>query len=74
VPSRDASALGQALIRILKDDGLQERMGSFNRDHVTTYHRWDRVVEHLEDIYAQLMQQSSQGDVQLVKNRQELAL
>jgi len=74
VPSRDASALGQALIRILKDDGLQERMGSFNRDHVTRYHRWDRVVEHLEDIYAQLMQQSSQGDVQLVKNRQELAL
>ena len=58
VPMRDVSALAKALLSLLKNDRLQQQMGSFNRDYVEKHHSWERVVTRLEEIYYEIIDRS----------------
>jgi glycosyltransferase involved in cell wall biosynthesis len=51
VPAGDPGALAGALIELLSDSGLRERMGSFNRELVERRYSWDAVIDELESIY-----------------------
>lgn len=51
VPPRDAQALADALLEILRSRELQIRMGQYNRDLVEKVYSWEKVVEQLESIY-----------------------
>jgi len=51
VPPGHLGALAGALIELLSDAGLRERMGSFNRELVERRYSWDAVIDELESIY-----------------------
>lgn len=45
---RDAQQLGDAVLRLLDDDALRERMGRAAREHVLRNFTWERSVEELQ--------------------------
>jgi L-malate glycosyltransferase len=56
IPVGDPEQLASALIDILADPALGERMGKANRCMVEQVYAWPRVVERLEEIYYQVLQ------------------
>lgn len=52
VPPRDATALADAITRLLTDHGLAARMGQRGRRRVLAGHRWDVLAERTERILA----------------------
>jgi L-malate glycosyltransferase len=51
----DPEQLASALIDILADSALAERMGKANRQMVEQIYAWPRVVERLEGIYSEIL-------------------
>jgi glycosyltransferase involved in cell wall biosynthesis len=54
VPAGDAEALATALETVLRAPELQAAMGRANRAHIERYHTWPRIVDALEQTYAQI--------------------
>jgi glycosyltransferase involved in cell wall biosynthesis len=54
VPPRDASALSAALIRLLRDQALAERLGAAGRARVEQRFTADRMVQETLDVYERL--------------------
>lgn len=56
VPVGDPRALAAALIEVLRSPGKQVAMGEANLGFIREHCAWDKVVDDLEAIYAQLLQ------------------
>jgi L-malate glycosyltransferase len=59
VPPRDHAAMADAIVRMLKDAALSERMGAAGRERVTARFTVDRMVEHTAAVYAILDRRGS---------------
>jgi L-malate glycosyltransferase len=55
VPPKDAAALAAALIEVLKSPSLQVSMGHQNRKLVEARYAWDKTIQQLEAVYAQIL-------------------
>jgi len=55
VPVRDAAALTAALVEILPNRALQAAMGSYNRARVEEEFDWNRSLDRMESVYAQVL-------------------
>jgi len=55
VPPGDDQALAGALLRLLSDRALAERLGAAGRDHAMRHFAEDRVVERFIELYAGLI-------------------
>ena len=55
VPPRDPDSLAKALLTLLKDKSLSQRMGAAGYKRVRGYFTRDRAVDELEEIYASLL-------------------
>jgi phosphatidylinositol alpha-mannosyltransferase len=55
VPPRDPEALAAALVRVLRDPGLAERLGRAGRSRARTYD-WSIVVDRLEALYGRAIE------------------
>jgi glycosyltransferase involved in cell wall biosynthesis len=55
VPPRDAHALAQAIVRVLKDQDLRQRMGKAGFDRVNARFTVDRMVEQTAAVYGRLV-------------------
>ena len=57
VPAGDSRALADALIRLMGDGALAERLGAAARAHVETRYSFDRMVTSFEQIYLTRLKQ-----------------
>ena len=55
VPPEDPAALADAIIRLLADRELAQRIGAAGRRAVETHYNWDRVVRDLRAIEAEVV-------------------
>jgi glycosyltransferase involved in cell wall biosynthesis len=55
VPVGDADALAAALIEILREPGLAESMGRYNRRFVVENYDWECVIDRLETVYSDVL-------------------
>lgn len=55
VPPRNADALAEALIEVLRSPELQAEMGRCNRRKAEQVFAWERVIDRLEEVYEQLI-------------------
>ena len=51
-------AIAQAIITLLRDDQLHQRIGQAGRRYVETYHDWGVVAEKLEQVYGEAMMEN----------------
>jgi glycosyltransferase involved in cell wall biosynthesis len=51
VPQRDASALADAVVRLLIDDELARRLSGEGLRHATAYLSWSRITANIERVY-----------------------
>ena len=63
VPSRDANALGAAILKLALDSELRQTMGDAGRKRVETYFGIDRCVTNYARLYAGLMRGESPADI-----------
>jgi phosphatidylinositol alpha-mannosyltransferase len=56
VPPRDTTAIVDAVVRILKDRSLAERLTLSGR-HTAEQYRWERVASQVEDYYRQCIEE-----------------
>ncbi len=56
VQPKDSEALADAIIYLLKNEGVRENMGKNGRKKVEDY-SWERVAEETEKVYSSLMRQ-----------------
>ena len=56
VPPRDSKALADAVIHLLENEDIRERMGKNGRKKVEDY-SWERIAEEAEKVYLSLMEQ-----------------
>jgi glycosyltransferase involved in cell wall biosynthesis len=56
VPPRDASALGAAIVRLLRDPVLTDRLARAGRDRVERRFTADRMVQETLGVYERLRQ------------------
>jgi glycosyltransferase involved in cell wall biosynthesis len=54
VPPKDAAALRAALERLLSDQHLSKRLGEAARKHCAANFSYERMLERMEAIYAQV--------------------
>jgi glycosyltransferase involved in cell wall biosynthesis len=54
VPPRNASALGKAIIRLLRDPALSSRLAAAGRERVEQRFTADRMVQDTLDVYRRL--------------------
>jgi glycosyltransferase involved in cell wall biosynthesis len=50
VKPEDPVALADAILRLLKDEGLSEKMGKWGRDYVERERNWSIVAQKTQDI------------------------
>jgi glycosyltransferase involved in cell wall biosynthesis len=55
VPPNDSQALADALIEILASKNLQISMGNYNRNLIETTYDWEKIIDKLESIYAEII-------------------
>jgi glycosyltransferase involved in cell wall biosynthesis len=58
VPPGDATALAEALLRVLRDDDFAHQLSIAGREHVERYFTWDRVVERMAPALRSACQQT----------------
>lgn len=51
VPTHDDTALAQAIVRLLRDQSLRDRLGASGRQRVAEYFSVERMVSHTADAY-----------------------
>jgi len=54
VDSKDPDDIARAIIRLLSDKDLRERMGENGHTKTLTQYTWDRVIDRLEGLYLNL--------------------
>jgi len=54
VPPRDSEALADAIIYLLKNKDIRERMGENGRKRVENY-SWERIAEMTEKVYEEVL-------------------
>ena len=52
VPPGDSDALANAIIYLLENEDIRERMGKNGRERVKNY-SWDKIAEETEKVYLQ---------------------
>jgi glycosyltransferase involved in cell wall biosynthesis len=57
VPPRDISALADAVIRLLEDESLRDRLGERGRQKVLERYTWETIVARFRQVYAQTAEQ-----------------
>jgi glycosyltransferase involved in cell wall biosynthesis len=55
VPPNEPAALADALVRVLAEPGLQDRLATEANDAVREHYAWDRIAERYVEHYAQLI-------------------
>ena len=55
IPPEDAEALSAAFEALWEDEATRTRWGSYGRDSVVPRYQWDRVVDRLETVYAEVL-------------------
>lgn len=55
VPPRDSQALAAAIIKILTNRSLAEKMGAYNRDLCVKDYDWEIIVDKLEKVYKEVV-------------------
>jgi glycosyltransferase involved in cell wall biosynthesis len=55
VPENDPDALAEALLQLISAPDMQKRMGAANRARVEAEFTWQKVVDKLERVYADLV-------------------
>ncbi|MDO8795621.1 MAG: glycosyltransferase [Vicinamibacterales bacterium] len=58
VPPRDHAAMAQAIVRLLKDDGLRKRMGEAGLARVSEWFTVERMVAETADAYRELRREN----------------
>jgi glycosyltransferase involved in cell wall biosynthesis len=56
VPREDVTALADALLFLIDDIGLRQRLGSAGREHVTREYQWSNSLLLMEQIYSQILE------------------
>lgn len=56
VPAQDPVALAQAIVRLLDDAALAQRLAANGRAHVARLFTWEAVTERIERVYQRLVQ------------------
>jgi glycosyltransferase involved in cell wall biosynthesis len=67
VPPNDPPATAAALLRLLDDASLRQRIGRRGRRHIVERYAWDNVCRQHEDLYGRL---TGQGSTPLIVRRQ----
>lgn len=57
VADGDAFGFGRAIVRILRDDRLRERLGENARRTALDHYSWERLLERVEEIYERVLAQ-----------------
>jgi len=55
VPPRNPKALGKAVVKLLKDEGLRKKMGKASRERVKRFYSWNVVSDKILDYYRSVM-------------------
>jgi L-malate glycosyltransferase len=55
VPPENADALAAALLQLLRDPGLADRLGANGREYVRQNLSFEKLVERIDDLYAELL-------------------
>ena len=55
VPPRDPEALAEAIIYLLKSEGVREKMGKDAREKIKDY-SWERIAEETEKVYEEILE------------------
>ncbi len=63
VPPSDHEALASAVVRLLKDQGLREELGSAARQRAYDVYRWDVVAQQVAQMYERLLPTRSAGSI-----------
>ena len=63
VPYRDVPQLASAILELLNDDTLRERMGRRGREKVLEQHTWEISVARFREAYEQSIDQKRHSDV-----------
>jgi glycosyltransferase involved in cell wall biosynthesis len=61
VPPRDSSALSNAILKLLRDSSLARRMANHGREFVERNFSFERMVEQVEDLYAELLRKNTRS-------------
>ena len=55
ITAGEPANFAQAVLSLLEDMGLRQKIGSAGRRYVETHHQWDRIVENLVKVYQELV-------------------
>ncbi len=55
-------ASAEAILTLLSDDGLRQRLGAAGRRYVEAYHDWNKIAAQLESIYQQSVENVKQAN------------
>lgn len=55
VPARDPQALGEAILKLLKEEGLRKEMGEASREEATRNYSWHSLTDRVLDCYKAVM-------------------
>jgi glycosyltransferase involved in cell wall biosynthesis len=55
IPPADSSALANALLRILRDTDLAEKLGKSARQYVASHFSFERLVKNTDELYTELL-------------------
>jgi D-inositol-3-phosphate glycosyltransferase len=55
IPPEDAGALAAAFQELWEDEATRTRWGTYGRETVVPRYQWDRVVDRLQTVYAEVL-------------------
>jgi D-inositol-3-phosphate glycosyltransferase len=55
IPPEDAGALGAAFRELWDDEATRRQWGTYGRETVVPRYQWDRVVDRLQQVYAEVL-------------------
>jgi len=61
VPPGDSQALAAALLQLIRDQGLRDRIGSQARSDAVQKYSWDDYILRLEALYAMVIEERRQA-------------
>ena len=59
VPSRNPTALADAILRLLRDEDLRRSLGSKARHLMVERYSWDRIADRVEKVYNEAIQETN---------------
>jgi glycosyltransferase involved in cell wall biosynthesis len=65
VVERSPEAVGHAILRLLRDDGLRRRLGENGRSLAEHSYSWDRISEQLERMYMDVIEKRVTSDARI---------